>query len=66
MACGIKTLYALRESFPQKTLILLMNALVISHVNYSAILLSGISDNLITTLEKQLSWAVKACFNRKK
>ena len=66
MACGIKTLYALRESFPEKTLILLLNALVISHVHYSAILLNGISDNLLTTLEKQLSWAVKACFNRKK
>ena len=28
--------------------------------------LIGISQNLITLLEKQLSWAVKACFNRNK
>ena len=66
MACGIKTLYAIRESFPEKTRILIMNALVISHVHYSAILLNGVSENLLTTLEKQLSWAVKACFNRRK
>ena len=62
MACGIKTLYAIRESFPEKTPILILNVLVISHVQYSAILLNGISENLLTTLEKQLSWAVKACF----
>ena len=66
MACGIKTLYTIRESFPEKTRLMIMNALVISHVHYSAILLNGISENLLTTLEKQLSWAVKACFNRRK
>ena len=67
MRCGIKTLYAIRDSFPEKTRLLIMNALVISHVHYSAIiLLNGISENLLTTLEKQLRWAVKACFSRRK
>ena len=66
MAAGIKTLYAIRDLFPEKTRLLLLNALVISHLHYSAILLNGISENLLTTLEKQISWAVKACFNRKK
>ena len=37
-----------------------------SHLHYSAILLGGIRKNLITTLEKQLNWGVKACFNRTK
>ena len=36
-----------------------MNALVISHSHYPAILLNGISANLMVSLEKQLSWAVK-------
>ena len=58
MACRIKLLYAIRESFPEKTRIMILIALVISHVNYSPILLNRISENLLTTLEKQPSWAV--------
>ena len=46
--------------------LLLLNALVISHLHYSAILLNGIADNLILILEKQLNWGIKACFNRTK
>ena len=64
MACGIKTIYAIRDFFPIKTRLLLLNALVLSHLHYPAILLNGISENLLTTLEKQLNWGVKACFNR--
>ena len=52
MALGIKSLYPVRDIFPQKTRKLLLNALVVSHLHYSAILLSGISENLLTTLEK--------------
>ena len=66
MACGIKTIYSVRDLFPEKTRFLLLNALVISHLHYSLVLLNGITENLLTTLEKQLSWAVKACFNRNK
>ena len=33
---------------------------------YPAILLSGISANLMISLEKQLSWAVKTCCDRAK
>ena len=66
MACGIKTLYSIREYLPEKTHLLLLNALVTSHIHYPSIPLNGIAQNLITTLEKQLSWAFKACFNRTK
>ena len=66
MALGIKSLYSVRDIFPQKTRKLLLNALVVSHLHYSAILLSGISENLLTTLEKQINWGIKACFNRLK
>ena len=41
-----------------------MFALVISHLYYSSILMC--SQNLLIRVEKQLSWAVKSCFNRKK
>ena len=43
-----------------------MNALVLSQIQHPAFLLNGISQNLITSLENQLRWAVKACFNRNK
>ena len=66
MACGIKTIYAVKQFLPEKVCLLLLNALVLSHLHYPAILLQGFSQNLLTTLEKQLSWGVKACFNRQK
>ena len=62
MACGIKTVYAIRDFFPIKTL--LRNAFVLNHLNYQAILSNGMSENLLATLEKQLNWGVEACFNR--
>ena len=43
-----------------------MHALVIIHLHYPAILSSGISANLMISLEKQLSGAVKTCCNRAK
>ena len=51
MACGIKTLQSIKKPLPVKTR-LLMHALVISHLHYPAILLSGISANLMISLEK--------------
>ena len=60
MATGIKVIYNLQNIFPENTKLLLLNALVISHLHYSAILLSGIRENLITTLKKQLNWGIKA------
>ena len=65
MACGIKTIYCVRDFLPTKTRTLL-NALVISHLLCSSILLNGISRSLISTLEKQLNWGIKACLNRYK
>ena len=63
MSCGIKCLYSIGDLFPEKkTRLMLLNALVVSHLQYSAILLTGIFENLMTTLEKQLNWAIKACF----
>ena len=64
MACGIKTLYALRDFLPTNARLLLFNALIMSHLHFPAVLLNGIAENLLTTLEKPLNWGVKACFLR--
>ena len=55
MATGIKVLYNLQNNFPEKTRLFYLNALVISYLHYSAILLGGIKGNLMTTLAKQLN-----------
>ena len=62
MAQGLKTLYVLRNVVPYHMRKILLNSLVISHLQYSAVLLSFISKNHLTTLQNQLNWAVKACY----
>ena len=47
----------------QKTI---LNSFVLSHVQYYSVLLPTINLNFITTLEKQLNWAIKSCFHRQK
>ena len=47
MARGIKTIYAIGKSILQKLLILVLNALVSSHLHYSAVIIHGIEQNLI-------------------
>ena len=66
MACGIKILNTLNKSLPEKTKLLLLNALVISHLHYSALILIGLQKSLFTTLEKQLNCGIKTLFNRRK
>ena len=45
---------------------LLLNAIVISHLHYSALILIGLQKSVLTTLEKQLNWGIKTIFNRRK
>ena len=66
MARGIKTIYAIRKSIPQKLLILVLNALVLRHLHYSAVIIHAIEQNLIMSLEKQLNWPLRATFFRQK
>ena len=66
MAFGIKTINSIKNCLPINTRLLLMKAIIVSHIHYPAVLLSGISSSLLISLEKQLSWAVKICFNRRK
>ena len=51
MACSIKTNYYVRDFLPEKTRFLLSYSLVISHLQYSSVLLNCIYQSLISTLE---------------
>ena len=66
MACGIKVLNTLSTSLPEKTKTLLLNAIVISHLHYSALILIGLQKSLLTTLEKQLNWGIETNFKTRK
>ena len=55
MACGIKVLITLSKILPEKKLVLLLNAIGISHLFYSALILIGFQKSLLTILEKQLN-----------
>ena len=66
MACGIKVLNTLSKSLPEKMKVLLLNAIVISHLQYSVLILIGLQKSLLTTLEKQLNRGIKTIFNRRK
>ena len=66
MAFGIKSINSIKNCLPINTRLLLLKAIIVSHIHYPAVLLSGISSSLLISLKKQLSWAVKICFNRRK
>ena len=62
MAQAFKALYTIRECKIHKRQTMLINALILSHLHYLALMLATIAQNLIITVAKQLSWAVKACW----
>ena len=66
MAAGIKTIYTIRRTIPYIMKKLILNELVLSHIHYSATIMQSINQNLVLTLNRQLNWAVKASFFRKK
>ena len=66
MAQGIKCIYALMNVIPTVNKKNILNSFVLSQVRYSSVLLATINQILITTLGKQLNWAIKACFHRQK
>ena len=66
MAVGIKVIYSIKNILPEKTRSALLNAFVLSHLHYPIVLFSGLKNSLRVTLNKQLNWGIKACFNRTK
>ena len=47
------------------SLSVLLQSLVFSHLHYSSVLLSGINQKLIPSLDKQINWALKTITYRK-
>ena len=66
MAIGIKTIKTIRTQLPTKTLEALLNAIVLSHLDYSALLINEINQNLINSLERHLNSTIKTDVFRSK
>ena len=66
MAVGMKVIYSNKNIFPGKTRSALLNTLILSHLHYPICLFSGLKNSFRVTLNKQLNWGLKACFNRTK
>ena len=66
MAGGIKKFMLLENQFHKKLLMLVLNALVLSHLHYSAVIIHAIEQNFIMSLEKQINWSLRATFFRQK
>ena len=66
MAFGIKVLNTLSKSLPEKTKILLLKAIVISHLHFFALILTELQKSLLKLSEKQLNWGIKIIFKRRK
>ena len=66
MAASIKTIYEIKRTIPDNMKKLILNAFVLSHLHYSATIIQSIKQILVLTLDRQLNWAVKASFFRKK
>lgn len=59
MAQGITTLKEILPSLPPKARINLMKAICLSHLQYPAVLLTGILSRQIESIDRQINWAVK-------
>ena len=66
MACGIKTIYAIRDHLTVKSNLIIMKSLVMSHLMHSITLLTNITEKTKESIDAQLSWALKACCHEHK
>ena len=64
MAGGIKKIYTLRNRSPTFLMKTVLNAFFISHLHYSLLLIQSIDKILLISFEKQLNWAIRACYSR--
>ena len=56
----------LLENLSHKKFWLVLSALVLSHLHYSAVVIHAIEQNLRVSLEKQLNWVLRATYFRQK
>ena len=62
VACSIKILKDIRNFFPIITRVTLLNARVLSYIQYSSLMLAGIRKNLMIISEKKTKLGKKMCF----
>ena len=55
MAADIKIIYTIRRTIPDHTRKLILNALILSHIHYSATIIQSINQNLFLALDRQLN-----------
>ena len=63
MATAIETIECIRDEFPLRTRILLLNALVLNHFHYRCMLLNGCTKKNLDKLEKQIKWGTRIVMN---
>ena len=61
----MKAVHTIRSIYGEETK-LLLKSIILSHLQYPTLLLTGITSNLIDTLNQQVNLALKICFYRKK
>lgn len=64
MAMGIKSIRHIANRIPLSARIQLLHALVLSHYNYGCTLLSDLSQENKTKLERQLNWGLRVCYQK--
>ena len=62
MACGIQVLNTLRKSLPEKTKVLLINAIVISHLHFSALYVYRVAKVITHNFRKTIELGNKIHF----
>ena len=65
-ATSTKTSAQIRGSLPKETRLLLYRSLVISQLEYLILLLTSLSKEAISSIDRQLNWGIKTAFFRKK
>ena len=63
---GIRAIQLIKNRVPLKTRLRLLESLVVSHIQYSSLLLTSATEQSIGRLNRQLNWAIKVCHGRGK
>ena len=62
MAVVIKAMNTIRSIYGEKTKLLLLKSIILSHFHYLFLSLLGMKSNYCDTLEQQVNWALKIYF----
>ena len=63
---GIKAMHSMRSIYGEQTMLHLLKVIILFHLLYPSLLLTTNTSNLTDTLDLQVNWALKTCFEGKK